>query len=302
MSSLATRTPQGTFKNLLQLDNTNSGISASLVQAQDGGGTNAPFYLSTTQFGAIAGTVTAPGWAFGTDSTSGLYSLASGRWAGVGGGATVPAFTVEDRRVGLTTGTATRVAIGMATVPGSGLYFSAANTLVMANASVAGMTWNPTGEVTNARQPMVLAYNSATQVAVRGNQSSATAPIVFDTEVVDRGGNFATTGVFTAPVGGQYHFAGNIALSAFPTGSAGAVVGISSSNRLYYAAAISAQSFTTVAFTGTANNLGLPFSVIIDMDAGDVANVNVDVAGGATTVNISGQSNLWTYLSIGLLA
>ena len=65
MATLTNRAPKDTYKDLLQISNSNSGIDATLRTIEDGEGTSGPFQVSTTAFNILA-TAT---WTAATDLT-----------------------------------------------------------------------------------------------------------------------------------------------------------------------------------------------------------------------------------------
>ena len=141
-------------------------------------------------------------------------------------------------------------------------------------------------------QPCFLAYNSADDENVTGNNTLAT--VDFDTEVYDQGGNFAAD-TFVAPVTGKYLLSSTVLL-----GEAAGTIGqiqIVTSNRIYYGNFISPNAIKD----GNAQ-CHLSITVIADMDAADTAQVKVLVNGaGGDTVDIKGGAAPYTYFSGALI-
>jgi len=109
--------------------------------------------------------------------------------------------------------------------------------------------------------------------------------IVFDTEITDVGGDWASP-TFTAPTTGKYLFSGVISIIAGTSTSMG--VRLVTSNRTLY-------------FRGNPNNMAdsstqinLPFAAVLDMDASDTASIAVVTSGGAKDDDVTTES----YLSI----
>ena len=49
MATLASRAIKDTYKNVIQVDNSNSGVDSTLRQVTDGGGNNTPVYVSNNK-------------------------------------------------------------------------------------------------------------------------------------------------------------------------------------------------------------------------------------------------------------
>lgn len=154
-------------------------------------------------------------------------------------------------------------------------------------AFISGSTlWNMTtaGERTMPLQPAFLATLNTNDDNVTGN---GTEYILGSgnalTEIFDQGGDFVTTGTFTAPVTGRYSFGMYIGyINA--TGITDAAGGIVTSNRSYgYFGGVTLNS----------SNGGCRVqTTLADMDAGDTAQFGVAIYGvGADTVDILGSPN-----------
>ncbi len=130
---------------------------------------------------------------------------------------------------------------------------------------------------------------------IQGNATGngALATVVWDVggEIYDRGGNFAAN-QFTAPVDGIYHFSGAVLITDLTTAMTSAQLQLVTTNRTYY---YNAKDSAPLA----AGTVSMPFSVDADMDAGDTAYINIQVANGAgDTADIRGDANLmYTYFS-----
>ena len=144
------------------------------------------------------------------------------------------------------------------------------------------------GIVTNTAQP-------AFSAKLNGNQSSL-APgdndvIVFDSEIFDQGGNYATTGIFTAPVTGRYQFNSNLYINSVDADTSYYQMLLVTSNRTYYGI------MDPRAFDQDAAQMSIQISVLADMDANDTAKVQLQLGGGgATQSSIYNNSNFSGYL------
>lgn len=136
--------------------------------------------------------------------------------------------------------------------------------------------------------PAFLAYNSATDTDQTGNAGVAT--VDFDTEVFDRGSDFATD-TFTAPVTGIYMLSANVLLTDLSTAATVGEVRIVTSNRTY---------ICEIGLNPKAGGLeyGGHITVLADMDIADTATVAVRVQGMAgDTADIIGSTTMYTYFS-----
>ncbi len=166
----------------------------------------------------------------------------------------------------------------------NGLYRIGTNNWAAAVAGAKALEFDASGAILKALQPSFLAYNSASDSNVTGN--GATATVDFDTEVFDRGGDFAAD-TFTAPVTGLYQLNANIRFTDLVS-AGGCIFSIVTSNRTY-------QLDFTVPVDGTDSR---SLSVLADMDAADTATVTLLVSGMAgDTVDIVGGTALVTSFS-----
>lgn len=134
--------------------------------------------------------------------------------------------------------------------------------------------------------PGFLAYNSVTDSNVTGDGTAVT--VDFDTEVKDRGTNFAAD-TFTAPLAGLYEFSASVYLDGLTSGTHSVLLSLVTSNRTYLLQFATASRADQV-FSGTV--------LAADMDAGDTASVSLTVSDGAKTVDVVGAitpTNIGTY-------
>ena len=137
------------------------------------------------------------------------------------------------------------------------------------------------GEVTKPLQPAFLAYLGTNDLNVTGDFTNFTLGSGNAlTEVYDQGGDFVTTGTFTAPVTGRYSLN-----SGFRAGNIGAhtslFIGMVTSNGSYFPVNLdpSAVKNSNNEFIGN-------ISVEVDMDASDTAYTYIQASGSTKTVGI----------------
>jgi len=151
------------------------------------------------------------------------------------------------------------------------------------------------GEATLPNQPSFMAYNSADDNNVTGNGTAAT--VDFDTEIFDRGTNFAAD-TFTAPVNGIYAFQTNVVVRGLTTSHTQALLEIVTSNETIRLAEIdigAIRDSTNVATIGGA--------ATVLMDASDTATVRLTISGsGSDDADIGGATGPRTYFSGALIA
>ena len=162
--------------------------------------------------------------------------------------------------------------------------------LLVGNGGSTGIAISANGEVTMAAQPLVIAYNSATDSNVTGN--GATATVDFDTELADQNADFASD-TFTAPVPGPYLVLISVRGEGFTASDRPREVRIETSNRTWYSNTIngsSGESTTAMA------------SALVDMDADDTFTVTYRVRNESSdVVDIGGDSAPLTNLSVRLV-
>ena len=98
----------------------------------------------------------------------------------------------------------------------TGLYFPSTTTVGISTNGTQRVLYDANGQ-TLPSQPMLEAYASATLSDVTGDGTSYT--VVFNTETVDRGSNFASGTTWTCPVTGFYHFTVDIRYSGHAVGN-----------------------------------------------------------------------------------
>ena len=166
--------------------------------------------------------------------------------------------------------------------------------LLVGNAGSTGIAISSAGEVTMAAQPSVLAHNSASDDNATGGGTAVT--IDFDTEIFDQNADFASD-AFTAPITGRYLVAFLVIVAGLTDDMNDARTTLTSSNRNYGGRLIDPGNVRD----GN-NTASFGFSVIIDMDAADTFTIVLDFAGGADVADITGGSDLNTFVSVQLIA
>lgn len=154
------------------------------------------------------------------------------------------------------------------------------------------MTMTSAGEVTMPLQPSFLARNSGTETDATGDGTEV--DVDFDTEVFDRGGDFASD-VFTAPVTGLYMLGNQVFLQQVGALHTSMAVKITTSNRTYN------MNFNAANLRdGSNNQFAQTMAQLADMDSGDTAKVQLTVSGSTKTVDIFGGTGpdtcFWGYL------
>ncbi len=139
----------------------------------------------------------------------------------------------------------------------------------------AGPQIDSSGRQTNSSQPAFFAYLGTTVTGVTGDGTGYT--IAYDTELYDRGSNFASN-IFTAPVTGLYHFdigclAQNVITAMQPTL-------VLTTTTQTYDLVNNGTSFTGNQSTGA--------SITVLMNATNTAIVQIYYAGGTKVVDVFG--------------
>jgi len=135
------------------------------------------------------------------------------------------------------------------------------------------------GERTMPLQPAFLGYHTLADSNVTGDGSVYTLGSGNAlSEIFDQGGDFVTSGTFTAPVDGRYYFSMSMQISGLASGHNGEMRLVTSNGtyKLYKNNTVSMGS--TVEYTSCA---------FVDMDASDTATATLDIAGGAKTVDVA---------------
>jgi len=179
----------------------------------------------------------------------------------------------------------TNAVSGIGQINYSEVLFSGSSSIMNTTTQVASYTnlgkWKASG------QPAFLAHVSASVPNVTGNAAAYT--IIFDTEDQDVSNNFNnTTGVFTAPVTGNYSFSTNVRMNAIGAGMSTAYLSLITTSRT-----IRFGEVNPVSVEAASTLLGLGGSAICPMTAGDTAKIQVVISGGGgDTAGVGGSSVL----------
>ena len=151
------------------------------------------------------------------------------------------------------------------------------------------MTINNTGAVTKPLQPAFHAQPTGDNNNVTGDATTFSAVNIAFTEIFDQNADFnhddgTNRGKFTAPVTGKYLLSLSLFLSGLTSASTSGVASIATSNRTYN---FNYNPYNT-ANVGVNGNYNV--SVLVDMDANDVANFGLYVNGnGSKVVDLAGS-------------
>lgn len=160
--------------------------------------------------------------------------------------------------------------------------FNASAVTGIGNGRSTDITISSAGEVTMPLQPAFLAYNSATDSNVTGDNTSYT--VVCDTEVFDQNGDYNSgTGVFTAPVSGRYRFTARALVAELASAHVIQEINLTTSNRTY--------SLQDVFGSNPYTQRQLEINVLADMDAGDTASFAVVIRSGSKVCDVYGSAS-----------
>jgi hypothetical protein len=150
------------------------------------------------------------------------------------------------------------------------------------------MSASTAGEINYPLQPAFLVYLNTTATDVIGN-SATPYKVLFDTEVFDQNGDYASND-FTSPVTGRYYFSTTITVQQLSSAMTYGSVSIVASNRTLTGFLLNVAAARTV--STTANLIGLAQFTIMDMDAADTCSSKVTMNGGAAaTADIIGGTS-----------
>lgn len=153
-----------------------------------------------------------------------------------------------------------------------------------ADPSTGNELWNMTssGERIMPLQPAFLANHSVTQTNITGDGTLYT--VLFDTEVFDQGGDFASN-TFTAPVAGRYLF--TCCLNGVDYGA-----GHTAQDFIFRASNRDSPGITVgpAASIDVNNRLVNQSAVLVDMDAGDTCIMIFVVYNSTKTIDLRGNS------------
>lgn len=140
------------------------------------------------------------------------------------------------------------------------------------------------GENTLPLQPCFCAYRNADDSNVTGGAVWYT-PVVYDSEVVDRGNDFNGTTTFAAPVTGVYYFTSSVLLSGLASSNTTGVIDFYASGGIFRTFLINPYQMMDAS-----GYLALQSSAIIPMTAADTVYVRVRIGGGSQVVDVRGNT------------
>ena len=151
------------------------------------------------------------------------------------------------------------------------------------------MIVDATGAVTKPLQPAFLAKVASAQ----NNLANYVNVLIFGTEIFDQNADFnPSNGIFTAPVTGKYMLSTFIGLDQIPpTGTGVLQLQIAASNRTVLAA------FDPIVFDAVSTKYTFTQSLLVDMDAGDTAKIQVYMPESTSTIDINLESYFSGYLA-----
>ena len=163
--------------------------------------------------------------------------------------------------------------------------------------SSSGLTIAAAGGASTAA-PLFNAYVSAPQAGVTGDGTAYT--VLFDTALSNVGATYvAATGIFTAPVAGQYIFSGSVlATNNNLGGTITGVVSLVTTGVTYIAN--NGASGVGMGVGSPINEFSWPFSIITTMAMGDTAHVSIAISGGgAGSCDVNSLGSYWGAYQIG---
>lgn len=263
---------------------------------------------TTVQSGSGALNVTATGGALTINSGVGALSVSNDASAttltiGTGGAAktvtlgstnTTSATTINSGTGALDIGTsiAKTITIGNTTGATAVNVNIGTGDFTMTSATGTLISQLDTGEMTRPLQPAFFAYLASDDANVTGNAAAyVLGTNVALTEVFDLGSDFNTNGTFTAPVTGRYILGSGI--RTLQTIGTSCFITIVTSNRELLVA-----DFNPTNVQDAGNSFNMNGFVLCDMDAADIAQIRIQITGGAgNTVDLDGNANAFNYFS-----
>jgi hypothetical protein len=236
---------------------------------------------------AADGTASAPGFAFASDTNTGLYRIGADQ-LGIATGGTLRKTISTTAETGTLPrlgpdGSAAAPAVSFSADTDNGLYRIGTNNPGMAAGGSLVESWATAG-ITRPLQPAFQVYNHAGQTNLT---DAGYTTITFDTETFDRGGNFASN-TFTAPVTGLYQFSVILRLGDLGT-TARASLQLFTTAQIYTLVELS-----PAAVASSAGLVNLCASILANMTAGDTAYLRIYLSGaGSNRVDIAADSTFF---------
>lgn len=256
--------------------------SATTVNMATGGAVKTATFGSTNSTSAT--TVQSGSGALNITATNGALTMISGT------GTLSIANDATAQTVNLATGAGAKV-VTLGTTNGASSLALKTGTADFSLASATGtiMSALDTGEITYPLQSAFSAYNSATDNNVTGN--GVNYKVICDTEIFDQNADYNNaTGIFTAPVTGNYLFIGSVMVSGVGALNTESIVQIGTTSLVFE------QGYINVTAAKTVNNFyTYTAHTIMRMTAGDTAELHVQVQSGTQTVNVFGGAATTVY-------
>lgn len=159
-----------------------------------------------------------------------------------------------------------------------------------------GISADSNGRITNANQPLVMAYVNANVSNVSGDGTAY--QIIFNSTTANQGSMLNTSnGLLSAPVTGNYFIKGTVGYSGLSASYTIALINVITAHGIYQSSSVNPG----VVRDGN-NNLIVPFDAYLPMTASDTFYVQIIVNGSTKSVGIlGGSSNILTRLFVMLL-
>ncbi len=156
------------------------------------------------------------------------------------------------------------------------------------------------GERTMPLQPCFLAILESNDNNVTGNATGFTlGSVTALVEKFDQGGDFVTSGTFTAPVTGKYFLTAQFKVGGITSAMTAGTMNIRTSNEVFPGGTLNPAAVRTI--TASADIVNFQVSVFADMDAADTSTTDISIHGGALVADVLGDTNGNTFFS-GFLA
>jgi len=163
---------------------------------------------------------------------------------------------------------------------------SSDDTLILKTNSNTALSIDANGHITKPLQPAFLVQPSSDQTNIAHGTT-----IVFDSEIFDQNGDFASN-TFTAPVTGKYQISFSVRVDNLDVSATYTRIRLVTSNRTFNASIIDTGSLS-----GDPVYWFFPQSILVDMDANDTAYIEFTQSGGVSQADIRVHSFFSGYLA-----